>query len=327
MTSEMSQLRLAWHDLWKTINADLSSRRRRRDCRETAPQFAVLRGAIAASAGANGDRAQALALVDQLQSRRGGGSGGGEEIAAIVANNSPNGCRKWRSEWISHFSTIGSRRLFAIGYNLATAQWIAADTICWRPKRGWPAFCAIGKGEIDYRHWFHLGPPADEHRRPDRAALVGRHDVRILMPSLFLAIVSRNIAAQSCDAAVQRQMQFGRQQRHALGRVRIGLRGARCRADLSIPIVRRSRPGAEARPGGRSCGGPVCDGAGAGREPREGLLNFRYLAAEGASGPWGFYESLDYTPRRLPPGETQDRRPLLFCSSSRDAVHRRWRTA
>ena len=39
------------------------------------------------------------------------------------------------------------------------------------------------------------------------------------------------------------------------------------------------------------------------------------LAGEGCVGPYGFYEAIDYTPARLPRGQTQ-RRP---CASS-------WRT-
>ena len=35
--------------------------------------------------------------------------------------------------------------------------------------------------------------------------------------------------------------------------------------------------------------------------PREALDNFRRLASEGAEGPFGFYEAIDYTPDRLAP--------------------------
>ena len=37
--------------------------------------------------------------------------------------------------------------------------------------------------------------------------------------------------------------------------------------------------------------------------PREALENLRRLAQEGAEGPYGFYEALDYTPERVPMGE------------------------
>ena len=45
--------------------------------------------------------------------------------------------------------------------------------------------------------------------------------------------------------------------------------------------------------------------------PREALQNLRRLAAEGGEGPYGFYEAIDYTPDRLPPG------PALGASSAR----------
>ena len=34
--------------------------------------------------------------------------------------------------------------------------------------------------------------------------------------------------------------------------------------------------------------------------PREAVANLARLAAEGAEGPYGMYESIDYTPERLP---------------------------
>ena len=36
--------------------------------------------------------------------------------------------------------------------------------------------------------------------------------------------------------------------------------------------------------------------------PKEAVENLEHLAAEGALGPMGFYESIDYTPDRVPPG-------------------------
>ncbi len=38
--------------------------------------------------------------------------------------------------------------------------------------------------------------------------------------------------------------------------------------------------------------------------PREACENLQRLAAEGREGAYGFYEAVDYTPSRLPPGET-----------------------
>src|SRR5918999_2170969 len=37
--------------------------------------------------------------------------------------------------------------------------------------------------------------------------------------------------------------------------------------------------------------------------PREAVINFEKLAQEGALGQYGYYEALDYTPRRLPEGQ------------------------
>jgi hypothetical protein len=32
-----------------------------------------------------------------------------------------------------------------------------ASTICWPPRRGWPAFIVIAQGQFGQEHWFALG--------------------------------------------------------------------------------------------------------------------------------------------------------------------------
>ena len=39
--------------------------------------------------------------------------------------------------------------------------------------------------------------------------------------------------------------------------------------------------------------------------PEEACENLQRLVAEGCQGPFGFYEAIDYTPARLPRGQTQ----------------------
>src|SRR5512147_2086641 len=47
---------------------------------------------------------------------------------------------------------------------------------------------------------------------------------------------------------------------------------------------------------------PYATALGAMLEPEAAVRNFARLSAAGASGPYGFREALDYTPRRLPEG-------------------------
>ena len=37
-------------------------------------------------------------------------------------------------------------------------------------------------------------------------------------------------------------------------------------------------------------------------DPAAAIANFHALAKDGADGPWGFYDAVDYTPDRVPPG-------------------------
>ena len=48
----------------------------------------------------------------------------------------------------------------------------------------------------------------------------------------------------------------------------------------------------------------LCLGARADGGPEEACLNLERLAAGGLEGPFGLYEAIDYTPSRLPPGQS-----------------------
>ena len=198
-----------------------------------------------------------------------------------------------------------SRRLFSIGYNLSTAQLDRSRYDLLASEARLASFLAIGKGEIDYRHWFHLGRPLTNTAGLTGLLSWGGTMFEYMMPVLFLRSYPETLLAQSCEAAVQRQIQFGRQQRLPWGVSESAF--AVLDAGQTYQYQSFGVPGLGLKRGlaGDHVVAPYATALALAVKPHEGMLNFRTLAAEGGLGNWGYYESLDYTPRRIPPNETK----------------------
>ena len=158
------------------------------------------------------------------------------------------------------------RRIFAIGYRLADAEGPGRldasfyDLLASEARLA--SFVAIAKGDVPQHHWFHLGRLVTNV--DGRATLMswGGTMFEYLMPLLLMRSFPGTLLDQSCRASVRRQIDYGAAARRAVGHLRVGVRLHRSRRQLSVPGVRRPRPGAEARAGRRSRRRAVRDRAG-----------------------------------------------------------------
>ena len=188
-----------------------------------------------------------------------------------------------------HFLYKPDRRLFAIGYQAPLER---LDNACYdllASEARLASFLAIARGDVPPRHWFHLGRSAT--RIDGRPCLLswGGTMFEYLMPSLLMRAYPNTLLAESCEAAVQQQKEYGAATRRPLGDLRIRLQQPVRQLRLPIPVVRRAGPGTEARPGpgpGRrplrhGAGGVGAAGGGAGEfppsRPRRGLRAVRLL--------------------------------------------------
>ena len=117
-------------------------------------------------------------------------------------------------------------------------------------------------------------------------------------------------SSEAADAAVARQIAYGRQRRVPWGISESAFAAFGANSDYHYQSFGVPGLGAEAR--ARQGPGHLAVFDGASRwpsMPAEAVANFRVLANEGAEGPWGFYDAVDYTPDRVPDGE---RRVVVF---------------
>jgi cyclic beta-1,2-glucan synthetase len=194
------------------------------------------------------------------------------------------------------------RRIFSIGYRLADVEgpgrFDAAFYDLLASEARLASFVAIAKGDVPQHHWFHLGRLVTNV--DGRATLMswGGTMFEYLMPQLLLRSFPGTLLDQSCRASVRRQITYGRQRgvpwgvsesayafadREGTYQYRaFGVPGLGLKRGLATDLV--------ISPYATALAGLVT--------PTAAAENFERLAKLGAEGAFGFYEAVDYTPRR-----------------------------
>lgn len=194
------------------------------------------------------------------------------------------------------------RDLFSIGYNPTLGR---LDSSCYdllASEACLTSYLAVARGDAPRRHWFQLGRAYI--RSAGRLGLLswGGTMFEYLMPRLFLRSLPGTLLAEACRTAVAGQVDYGRRRnvpwgisesayadRHAGGDFQyraFGVPGLGLKQGLSRDLVVA----------------PYATVMATIVAPREAVRNLRRLAGEGGTCPFGYYEAIDYTNRRLPEG-------------------------
>lgn len=195
------------------------------------------------------------------------------------------------------------RHLFAIGYNVTEGRRDTTYYDALASEARLASFIAIALRHVSQEHWFKLGrlmTPVGPHR-----ALVSwsASMFEYLMPLLIMRTYPRTLLNETYEAVVTRHIEYasglgvpwgisesaynvqdsgGNYQYRAFGVPGIGLK--RGLADDLVVAPYASLLAAPFR-------------------PKEVLANLEHLDAEGALGPMGYYEAIDYTGERLEAGQ------------------------
>jgi cyclic beta-1,2-glucan synthetase len=193
------------------------------------------------------------------------------------------------------------KRMFTIGYRLADADGPGRsdgsfyDLLASEARLA--SFVAISKGDVPQHHWFHLGRPVTNI--DGRAVLVswGATMFEYLMPLLLMRTFAGTLLDQSCRVCVRRQQQYARERGVPWGTSE----GAYAFTDRAGNYQYRAFgvPGLGLRRGLSSdlVVTPYATALAALVDPAAAAANLEALAARGAEGRFGFYESIDYQPR------------------------------
>jgi len=196
------------------------------------------------------------------------------------------------------------RKLLSIGFLVAEGR---LDPNCYdllASEARLASFVAIAKGDVPARHWFRLGRAATPVGYG--AALISWSGsmFEYLMPSLVMRAPADSLLDQTSRLVVRCQIDYATRQRLPWGisESAYNLRDL----EFTYQYSNFGVPGLGLKRGlGRDrVIAPYATALAAMVEPHEATLNLTRLAALGGRGRYGFYEALDYTPSRLPEGET-----------------------
>lgn len=195
------------------------------------------------------------------------------------------------------------RNLFSIGYHLRDRVLDEGSYDLLASEARLASFVAVAKGDVRARHWMRLGRTV--RAVPGGAALVSWTGsmFEYLMPPLVMRAPSTGLLARTARLAVRRHMDYATELGIPWGMSEAALNARDVHmtyqySQFGVPDLGLVRVRAR-----NVVVAPYATGLAAMVEPGEAAANYRRLLDYGARGRFGYYESIDFTPERLPKGE------------------------
>ena len=196
-----------------------------------------------------------------------------------------------------------SRKLLSLGYLAASGS---LDTNCYdllASEARLASFIAIAKGDAPPDHWFRLGRPLAPVGTGSALISWAGSMFEYLMPVLVMHSPEGSLLSQTYKLAVRRHMGYG-EERHVpwgISESAFNLRDI----DFTYQYSAFGVPGLGLKRGLAQdlVIAPYATALAAMIEPAAAAHNLVQIAKEGGSGAYGYYESLDYTPSRIPEGK------------------------
>ncbi len=202
------------------------------------------------------------------------------------------------------------RQLFSIGYRLADAGGPGrADSSYYdllASEARLASFFAIAKGDVPQSHWFHLGRLVVSVAGVPTLVSWGATMFEYLMPLLLMRTYPGTLLDQSCRMVVRKQIRYGRERHVPWGISEsaydlVDRLGNYQYKEFGVPGLGLKRGLAD-----ELVVAPYATALAALLEPVRAARNLRHLTREGAEGPFGYYDAVDYTARE--PAEIGDPR-------------------
>ena len=196
-----------------------------------------------------------------------------------------------------------SRHLFSIGYNVTGHRLDAGlyDLLASEARLG--SYVAIAQGRLPQEHWFSLGrlltAAGGEHPLLSWSGSMFEY----LMPLLVMPTFEHTLLDRTYRAVVQRQIEYGRQRGIPWGISESGYNATD--AHLIYQYRTFGVPGLGLKRGLSDdlVVAPYASIMALMIAPQRACANLRRLARDGLLGAHGFYEAVDFTPARVPPGQ------------------------
>lgn len=250
------------------------------------------------------------ALRGALENMGPGDPRSGEALAAVRARDAR---RSTLAAWCSariratDFSMLydRTRGLFSVGFDIDTlsADPSAYDLLASEARLG--SYIAIAHGQVPPTHWFRLGRPTGDVEGGNALLSWGGTMFEYLMPLLFTASWPGTLLDESYQNAVLTQRRYGVRHARPWGVSESAYNALNLALDYQYRAFGVPGLGLQRGLGKDAVVAPYASALALMVLPVTALSNLRRLEQEEAWGTYGFYDAIDYTPSRLPSGETR----------------------
>ena len=195
-----------------------------------------------------------------------------------------------------------ARHLFAIGYNVSERRLDAGYYDLLASEARLASYLVIAQGNVGQEHWFALGRLLTSAGNLPALLSWSGSMFEYLMPLLVMPNYENTLLDRTYNAVVRRQIEYGRQRGVPWGISESGYntidqyKTYQYRA-FGVPGMGLKRGLAE-----DLVIAPYASALALMVAPELACRNLERLDADGQQGAYGFYEAVDYTPSRLPPG-------------------------
>ena len=197
-----------------------------------------------------------------------------------------------------------ARDLFSIGCNVSEHRCDTSFYDLLGSEARLCSYVAIALGQVPQDHWFSMGRLLVASRGEPILVSWSGSMFEYLMPLLVMPNYEKTLLDHTCKAAVQQQIEYGKLRGVPWGISESGYH----RTDTQLNYQYRAFgvPGLGLKRGLADdlVIAPYATAMALMVAPRKACENLQRLASQGRAGAYGFYEAVDYTPSRLPPGET-----------------------
>ncbi|HVE38657.1 MAG TPA: glucoamylase family protein [Planctomycetota bacterium] len=229
---------------------------------------------------------------------------GDEDASAVATRLQDQAARADRmaNEMDFGFLFDPQRKLFTIGYRLPDTE---------GPGRHDPTFydllasearlasyIAISKGDVPQIHWFHLNRQLVNVKGWPTLVSWSASMFEYLMPLLFMKTYPKTLLDQSCRSIVHRQIEYASELGVPWGISESGYNFVNRKGDYQYKAFGVPGLGLKRGLGDDLVIAPYACALSLAVDPLRATANLRRLAREGAEGRYGYFESVDYTPRQ-----------------------------
>ena len=196
------------------------------------------------------------------------------------------------------------RNLFTTGFNVSERRHDTGFYDLLASEARLCSYVAIALGQVPQDHWFSLGRLLVAAQGEPILISWSGSMFEYLMPMLVMPNYENTLLDHTCRAAVRIQADYGKLRDVPWGISESGY--SRTDVQLSYQYRAFGVPGLGLKRGLADdlVIAPYATAMALMVEPGPACENLERLAAEGRLGAYGFYEAVDYTPARLPPGQT-----------------------